>query len=150
MYQDINIKNPIFLSSFIFIILSLLLLYRKQNNFAKVQISELHICQKSAIKALFHSIFILNSAKKCHNGTFLFFSEKLVHFELILDCEPKTCAFGTSLPDSHHFVPKQTDFGTDLRSSPEKFLPGCTSPDVLYAQLRCTVSYHSGRYSIVI
>lgn len=112
MYQDINIKNPIFLSNFIFIILSLLLLYRKQNYFAKVQILELHICQKSAIKALFHSIFILNSAKKCHNGTFLFFSGKLVHFKLILEREPKTYVFGTSLPFNHLFVPKQADSGT--------------------------------------
>ena len=155
MYQDINIKNPIFLSSFIFIILSLLLIYRKQNYFAKVQISELYICQKSAIKALFHSIFILNSAKKCHNGTFLFFSGKLVHFKPILEREPKTYVFGTSLPVNHLFVPKQADFGTFLRSYPEKFLPGSTLPDVLFAQLslpmlQCTVSYHSGRDSIVI
>ena len=135
MYQDINIKNPIFLSSFIFIILSLLLLYWKQNYFAKVRNFELHICQKSAIKALFHSIFIWNSSKKCHNGTFLFFSEKLVHFKLILDCEPKTCAFGTNHTSPWIFVPKQTVFGTDLRSSPEKFLPGSTLPDVLFAQL---------------
>ena len=120
MYQDINIKNPIFLSSFIFIILSLLLIYRKQNYFAKVQISELHICQKSAIKALFHSIFILNSSKKCHNGTFLFFSEKLIHFKLILDYEPKTCVFGTSLPINHRFVPKQADFGTYFAFLPWK------------------------------
>ena len=98
MYQDINIKNPIFLSSFILIILSLPLIYRKQNYFAKVRNFELHICQKSAIKALFHSIFILNSAKKCHNGTFLFFSEKLVHFKLILDCEPKTWLLAPTTP----------------------------------------------------
>ena len=158
MYQDINIKNPIFLSSFIFIILSLLLIYRKQNYFAKVQIFELHICQKSATKALFHSIFILNSAKKCHNGTFLFFSEKLIHFKLILEREPKTYVFGTRLHSNHLFVPKQADFGTFLRSSPEKFLPAKSlhkAPDVLFAQLplpmpQCTVSYFSGRYLIVL
>ena len=48
MYQDINIKKPIFLSNFIFIILSLLLIYRKQNYFAKVQIWKLQIWQSGA------------------------------------------------------------------------------------------------------
>ena len=150
MYQDINIKNPTFLSSFIFIILSLLLLYWKQNYFAKVRNFELHICQKSAIKALFHSIFILNSSEKCHNGTFLFFSEKLVHFKLILDCEPKTCTFGTNHTSPWIFVPKQTDFGTFLRSCPEKFLPGSTFARRILCTASAAQSYHSGRYSIVI
>ncbi|MBR1965226.1 MAG: hypothetical protein IKA22_01310 [Lentisphaeria bacterium] len=97
----------------------------------------------------------MNSTKKCHNGTFLFFSGKLVHFKLILEREPKTYVFGTRLPFNHLFVPKQADFGTFLRSYPEKFLPGSTLPDVLFAQLplsmpQCTVSYLSGRYSFVL
>ena len=150
MYQDINIKNPIFLSSFIFIILSLLLLYRKQNYFAKVWIINLYICQKSAIKALFHSIFILNSSKKCHNGTFLFFSEKLVHFKLILDCAPKTCVFGTNHISPWIFVPKQADFGTLFAFFPWKV----PARQHLARRIVCTASaaqsYHSGRYSIII
>ena len=118
MYQDINIKNPIFLSSFIFIILSLLLIYRKQNYFSKVRNFELHICQKSAIKALFHIIFTSNCSKKCHNGTFLFYSEKTTNFKLILDSVPKTCVFGTNLLIIRLFVPKDTDFGTSFAFFP--------------------------------
>ena len=114
MYQDINIKNPIFLSSFIFIILSLLLLYRKQNYFAKVQTWNLQV-----------------------------------------DSVPKTSIFGTQIQHLEILCQNKPILAHILRSSPEKFLPGSTLPDVLFAQLslpmpQCTVSYLSGRYSFVL
>ena len=64
MYQDINIKNPIFLSSFILIILSLPLIYRKQNYSAKVRILKLHIWHKKVPQSHFFILFSLQIAQK--------------------------------------------------------------------------------------
>ena len=64
MYQDINIRNPIFLSSFIFIILSLLLIYRKQNYFAKVRILKLQIWHKKVPQSHFFILFSLQITPK--------------------------------------------------------------------------------------
>ena len=74
MYQDINIKNPIFLSSFIFIILSLLLLYRKQNYFAKVQIWNLQswlLVPKTAVFGTDYTSPWIFVPKQADFGTFL-------------------------------------------------------------------------------
>ena len=108
------------------------------------------MAQKSATKSLFHIIFTSNCSKKCHNGTFLFYSEKTTNFKLILEREPKTCVFGTNHISPWTFVPKQTVFGTLFAFFPWKV----PARQHLARRIVCTASaaqsYHSGRYTIVI